>query len=206
MSLSIIGAGFGRTGTESLKKALEILGFGPCYHMFEVLPHPERVEMWRAAARGEVPNWDDAFSGYRSTVDWPAAFFWRELSEHFPKAKIILSVRDAESWYESMDNTILRGLRDSTDQNSVGLKMIANGVFGGEINDRDHIIATYEANIREVQSAFSSDRLLTLELGSGWEPLCQFLECPIPQDPFPSSNSSEGFASRVATARKPTST
>lgn len=199
MPLSIIGAGFGRTGTESLKKALEILGFGPCYHMFEVLPNPDRVATWRAAAIGQLPDWDQVFAEYNSTVDWPAAFFWRELAQHYPNSKIILSVREAEAWYESMSNTILPILRNSENQDSIGVKLIAEGVFGGDISDRDHMIDVFKKNISDVQTAFGQDRLLTLELGSGWEPLCQFLGCPIPDEAYPRGNNTDEFKGTVET-------
>ena len=197
MGLSIIGAGFGRTGTESLKKALEILDFGPCYHMFEVLPHPERVSTWRAAAAGELPDWNEVFSDFSATVDWPAAYFWRELSDYYPEAKIILSVRDSDSWYQSMDNTILPILRSSTEPESIGVKLIAEGVFGGKIDDRDHMIEVYNKNIADIQATFGQDRLLTLGLGSGWDPLCQFLGCPVPNQPYPRGNSSDQFSDNV---------
>ena len=197
MGLSVIGAGFGRTGTESLKKALEILGLGPCYHMFEVLPHPERIAIWRAAAAGNTPDWDEVFAGYNATVDWPGAYFWRELSAHFPKAKIILSVRDENAWYASMDKTILPILRTSEDPDSIGVKLIAERVFGGDIGDQDHIISTYKKNISDVQAEFGHDRLLTYELGSGWEPLCEFLDCPVPDQPYPHGNTTDDFQANV---------
>jgi len=197
MGLSVIGAGFGRTGTESLKKALEIIGSGPCYHMYEVLPDPERVAIWRAAASGDLPDWDQVFADYNATVDWPAAHFWRELSAYFPAAKIILSVRDADAWYDSMDKTILQILRNSEDPESIGMKLIADGVFGGNITDRDHMIAVYNKTISDVQAEFGSDRLLTYELGSGWEPLCEFLDCAIPDQSYPRGNSSEEFQGNV---------
>ncbi len=112
MSLSVIGAGFGRTGTASMKMALELLGFGPCHHMKEVTT-PQQNQYWLAAAMGQVMEWDRVFDGYGSCIDWPAAFFWRELSEYYPDAKILLTVRDSESWYQSMENTIFKVLKVS---------------------------------------------------------------------------------------------
>ena len=106
MTLDVIGAGFGRTGTMSLKVALEELGFGPCYHMSEVFAHPEHVELWRAAAQGKEVDWEQIFGGYRATVDWPACSFYGELMEKYPDAKVILTVRDPQRWYESAYNTI----------------------------------------------------------------------------------------------------
>ncbi len=198
MGLSVIGAGFGRTGTESMKLALETLGVGPCHHMKEVLANPEQVALWRAAARGDLPDWDEAFAGYGSAVDWPAAYFWRELSEHYPDAKILLTVRSAESWYESMSNTILKVIASSTDPSSIGVKMIGEGVFGGRFDDRAHAVAVYERNTADVQAAFSRERLLTCHLGDGWEPLCRFLGKPVPEVPYPLSNSTEEFKSSIA--------
>ncbi|MDX1528057.1 MAG: sulfotransferase [Gammaproteobacteria bacterium] len=193
MSLEVIGAGFGRTGTESMKLALEQLGFGPCHHMKEVLANPEQLQIWRAIARGDPPDWEAAFAGYGSAVDWPSAFFWRELSEVYPEAKIILTVRTSESWHKSMSNTIFKVLEASTDPESIGLKLIAERVFGGRFLDRDHAVAVYEKNNADVQAALEDDRLLVYHLGDGWEPLCRFLDRPVPDSPFPRSNSTAEF-------------
>jgi len=156
--------------------------------MHEVLADQDRVEMWRQAADGILPDWDKAFEGYGATVDWPGAYFWRELSEHFPDAKILLTTRDSASWYNSMEKTILDVVRNSTDPNSIATKLLGRNVFQGEFYDRDHIIGLYEKNIADVQAAFDDDRLLTFNLGDDWEPLCQFLECPVPDEPFPHTN------------------
>jgi len=193
MALSIVGAGFGRTGTTSMKMALETLGLGPCHHMKELLANTAQLALWRSVARGDDPDWGAAFAGYHCAVDWPSAFFWRELSAFYPHAKILLTVRDAESWYASMDKTILKTLRESTDPDSVSIKLIAERVFGGRLDDRAHAIAVYEKNTAEVQAAFDGDRLLTYKLGDGWEKLCRFLGKPVPDMPFPRSNSAEEF-------------
>lgn len=198
MGLSVIGAGFGRTGTESMKLALETLGLGPCHHMKEVLANPRQMALWRAAARGEIPDWDAAFAGYASAVDWPAAYFWRELSAYYPDAKILLTVRSAASWYESMSNTILKTLESSTDPDSIGLRMIGEGVFGGRLGDRAHAIAVYEKNTADVQATIPRQRLLTYHLGDGWQPLCRFLDKPVPEVPFPRTNSTKEFESFIA--------
>lgn len=193
MALAVIGAGFGRTGTESMKLALEQLGLGPCHHMKEVLGNPEQLNIWRAISGGATPNWDAAFAGYNSAIDWPSAFFWRELSEAYPRAKIILTVRSSQSWHKSISNTIFRVLDVTTDPGSIGAKLIAERVFGGRHRDREHAIATYERNIAEVQAAFDADRLLTYSIGDGWAPLCRFLNKPVPDQPFPRSNSTADF-------------
>lgn len=196
MALQIIGAGFGRTGTDSMKTALGMLGVGPCYHMSEVIGNEDRKEAWRAVAAGAPADWDAIFDGYRSTVDWPAAFFWRELAAHYPDAKILLTVRPAERWYDSMEQTILALLRDRPDPATVGSALVRDRVFGGNVTDRDHIIATYRRNIEEVQAAFGPDRLLTYEVGEGWERLCAFLGRPVPEVPFPHANDSATFRQR----------
>ena len=203
MTLKIIGAGFGRTGTESMKRALELIGFGPCYHMHEVLPDQGKVDAWRAIASGEPGDWDQVFSGYQATVDWPGAFVWRELAEHFPEAKILLTHRDSESWYRSMENTILEVLRSSTEPHTIAGRLLKKGVFNDQVWDRDHIIATFEKNVADVQAAFSDDRLLTYNIGDGWEPLCRFLDCPIPDQPFPHTNRPGDFhANRLSAERE----
>lgn len=127
MTLEVIGAGFGRTGTMSLKVALEELGFEPCYHMSEVFTHPEHVELWRAAAQGEPVEWEQIFGGYRATVDWPACTFYGELMENYPDAKVILTVRDPQRWYESAYNTIYTIDRRVGDERPVILGRLANG-------------------------------------------------------------------------------
>ena len=202
MVLSVIGAGFGRTGTESMKLALEALGKGPCHHMKEVLVDSEQIALWRSAAQGDLPEWEEAFAGYNSAVDWPTAYFWRELSEYYPDAKVLLTVRSADSWHESMTNTIFKTLKASTDPASIGLKLIGEGVFGGRLDDRAHAIAVYEKNIADVQAAFTQERLLTYHLGEGWEPLCQFLGEPVPNIPFPRSNPREQFGSMMSELNK----
>ncbi|USG62764.1 hypothetical protein NBZ79_07205 [Sneathiella marina] len=202
MALSIIGAGFGRTGTDSLKTALEMLGVGKCYHMHEVMLRQDRVDNWRAIARGETPDWDMIFQGYGATVDWPAAFYWRELSAYFPDAKILLSVRDAGRWYDSMEKTIFTTLRKTKDLESLGLRLIRDKVFAGNIDDRDHVIDSYQRNIADVQATFPPERLLTYETGSGWDPICKFLDVPVPEDAYPHKNQSNEFHQKIDTLNK----
>jgi len=193
MALEIIGAGFGRTGTDSMKRALEMIGFGPCYHMYEVAPHPDRYDRWLSVYNEDaVPKWDEIFADYRATVDWPAARYWRELADHYPSAKILLTVRSSESWYASMEKTIFVAMREPTEQQGMA-QALRDTVFDGDIDDKDHVIDVYERNIANVTAAFGSERLLTYELGSGWTPLCDFLGVPIPKTPYPSGNAVEEF-------------
>ncbi|MDP6953159.1 MAG: sulfotransferase [Alphaproteobacteria bacterium] len=193
MTLAVIGAGFGRTGTDSMKAALELLGFGPCHHMKEVLASEEQTRIWRAIAAGGTPDWDKVFADFNACVDWPSAFYWRQISAHWPEAKILLTVRDSESWYRSMEQTIFRVVRQGTDMESLGRKLIESQVFGGNIDDREAVIAAFERNTAEVQAAFGPDRLLTYHIGDGWEPLCRFLGVPVPDQDFPRTNSTAEF-------------
>ena len=154
MALKVFGIGFGRTGTESMKNALELLGQGPCYHMFEVLPHPDRVEAWVDLVKGRSPNWDLSFEGYNASVDWPGAYFWEEIAAHFPDAKLILTVRDAGEWYESMSKTILPLLKvSSEDPNGLANQMFIMRQFAGNIDDRAHIIDIYNRHNEAVESS-----------------------------------------------------
>jgi hypothetical protein len=201
MTLEIIGAGFGRTGTSSLKVALEHLGFGPAHHMFEVRDNPPQVQLWAAAARGERVDWDSIFSGYRSQVDWPGARYWRELAAHYPKAKVILTVRDPDEWFDSVEATILRLLaargqiEDPHLSSLVDMvhELIEIGEFSGRMTDREHAISVFRARIVEVQATIPTARLLTFDVSAGWEPLCAFLGCEVPAISFPRLNSSKQF-------------
>jgi hypothetical protein len=206
MTLQVIGAGFGRTGTNSLKLALEELGFGPCHHMFELRDHPQQLGFWQAAARGETPNWDQVFEGYKSQVDWPGARYWRELAAHFPDAKVILSVRPEESWFKSVMATIYPAMaahqsHESADRRArsqMAFETIVQQTFDGRMDDRDHAIAVFRRHIEDVQNSIPPERLLTYRAGEGWEPLCRFLGVAVPGTPFPRANTTEAFQAKVA--------
>lgn len=212
--LDVIGAGFGRTGTASLKAALERLGFGPCYHMFEVIAEPHRIDDWARAVDGEPVRWDDVFQGYRSTVDWPGTAFWRELTEVAPQAKVILTVRDPQRWYDSTYNTIYQlaqGDPDSApasvDGNDGSLlptitRMIWQGTFDGRFADRDHAIEVFERHNAEVQRAVDANRLLVYQVSQGWEPLCRFLDVEVPDEEFPHVNDSASLPELVEQVRR----
>lgn len=217
----MIGAGFGRTGTSSLKAALESLGFGPCYHMTEVFAHPQHAKVWRAAGRGEPVDWNDFLAGYESVVDWPACTFYGDLMREYPDAKVLLSVRDAERWYESTRNTIyeisrvIGGSRLSrTVFGVIGLlvpaarevgsmtgEVIWRGTFDGRFENRDHAIGVYERHNEEVRRRVPSDRLLVYEVKQGWGPLCDFLGVPEPDEPFPRLNDTAEFRRGIVAMR-----
>jgi hypothetical protein len=200
MVLKVIGAGFGRTGTMSLKMALEELGFGPCHHMIEVIRSPAQVDFWEAAAHGAPGNWDAALGAYRSAVDWPTAHYWRELAEAYPDAKIILSHRKPQGWWASFSETILKALaaRDQMPTPELRRNMtaaheiIVNQTLGGR-TDEASALAAFARRMAEVQATIPPERLLVFDVREGWEPLATFLGCPVPATPFPRSNSREEF-------------
>jgi hypothetical protein len=193
MSIKVIGTGFGRTGTDSMREALTVLGFGLCHHMSEVFAHEEQKRLWRAFAQGAAPDWNEVFAGYSSCMDWPSAFYWRELMTFYPDAKIVLTYRSPESWWESFEKTILIGINKSVDPESLGLALIAKKVFGGWPGDRAHAMSVYEANVRAVMDTVSPVRLLVHKLGDGWEPLCAHLGVAVPDQPYPSRNAQGDF-------------
>ncbi|TIN50503.1 MAG: sulfotransferase family protein, partial [Mesorhizobium sp.] len=193
MTIRVIGTGFGRTGTDSMREALTMLGFGPCHHMSEVMAHAEQKRLWRALAQGAAPDWNRLFAGYKSCVDWPSVHYWRELIEVFPQARVILTWRSPESWWESFAKTILPAVIDSQDQESLGVALVTKQVFGGRPQDRAHAIAVYEANIEAVLKTVPAERLLVHKLGDGWVPLCAHLGVPVPDEPYPNRNTTKEF-------------
>ncbi len=204
MALDVIGAGFGRTGTLSLKLALEQLGYTKCYHMLEVAEHPEHVSMWRDTARGVMPDWDLLFDGYRAAVDWPSCNTWDRQLEHYPNAKVILSRRDATQWYTSVMNTIYPSsvqwreeLGETHPRAALAFEVIWDGVFDGRMDDADHVIGVYEAHNQRVIDAVPDHKLLVFEPSDGWEPLCRFLDVPVPQTPYPRTNTTRQFQERM---------
>ena len=201
MALEIVGAALGRTGTNSLKLALEHLGFGPCHHMFEVRDHPEQLPYWQAAARGDLPDWDEVFANYRACVDWPSARFWREIAAHYPDAKVLLTQRDPDKWFDSVHATIYPVIMSGEEREpshfrdtlEMAREIIVEQTFGGRLDDRDHAIAVFRAYEEEVRRTIAPERLLAYDVSQGWEPLCTFLEVPVPDTPFPRTNTSEEF-------------
>jgi len=208
MALEIIGAGLGRTGTLTLKLALERLGFAPCHHMTEVFANPGQVPFWNRAAAGETVDWDEVYGPYRATVDWPGCHFWRELAAAYPAAKVILSRRDAERWAESISSTILPSLQQAgLERNAIpeghpmgfAGRIILEKTFGFDFS-RDNVLAAYEGHNAAVLAAIPAERLLVFEPSMGWQPLCAFLGVPAPDEPFPRTNSREEFWAMVEKA------
>ncbi len=202
MSLKVIGAGFGRNGTNSLRLALNELGFGPCHHMYEVSDdNPEQIAKWNAVADGTLRDWDQVFDGYQSQVDWPGCRYWQKLAEYYPDAKVILSVRDPDAWVSSFLATIApyiaeRGNHGDDMRNQkadMAYKIIADQTFGGDFTTPGHLKQVYLDHIAKVQATIPAARLLTYDVREGWDPLCAFLGVPVPDTPFPNTNSSKEF-------------
>ena len=204
MSVKVIGAGFGRTGTLSLKFALEKLGFDKCYHMMEVGLNPGHQKRWMEIAEGQSVDWQALMQGYQATVDWPSANFWQEQMDAFPDAKVILSLRDADKWYESVMNTIwkMSSAGESSDDPErrkgaeMAFKVIWEPVFDRRMEDKEHVIACYEAHNQKVIDTVPAEKLLVYQPGDGWQPLCDFLDVPVPDEDYPRVNSTEEFTTR----------
>ena len=198
MTLKVIGSGLGRTGTMSLKLALEQLGFGRCHHMVEVFMQPESVPLWVAAGAGK-PDWPAIFAGYQSVVDYPGCKFWRELMDYYPDAKVLHSTRDPDQWFESTQATIFApgSAADNPPEPMRPFFEVVAGEFKGRLHDRSFMIDYFNRHTEAVLAAVPKDRLLVFEAAQGWTPLCAFLGVPVPDTPFPQQNSREEFQARV---------
>ncbi|AQZ67209.1 unnamed protein product [[Actinomadura] parvosata subsp. kistnae] len=216
MGLRVVGAGFPRTGTTSLRKALERLLGAPCYHMEELFARPGDAAVWRDACAGTLPDWDGFLAGYAAGVDWPVSWFWRELSAAYPDALVLLSRRESpERWYESMDRTVLQGARHLMGGGPAGerppllagsaeqadaMQDVIRALFGGAFGDpydRDRIVAAYERHLAEVRATVPAHRLLEWQPSEGWEPVCAALGVPVPDEPFPHENTTAQAQARI---------
>jgi hypothetical protein len=213
-NMQVIGAGFGRTGTLSFKKALEQLGFGPCYHMEDMIRRSEDMETWLAAGQGRPVDWRELFAGYRAAMDFPASLYYKELLQAFPDAKVVLTVRDPEQWYASMFRTAYTMMELNTPAwvrrfvppykrfaDLIDL-LIWDGLFAGRFADREYAINVYNWHIEDVKRNVPADKLLVYNVRDGWEPLCAFLGCPVPAEmPFPYVNDQQAVQRQMLMAR-----
>ena len=204
MALKVVGTGLGRTGTMSMKLALEQLGFGRCHHMVEVFMHPESVPLWVEAGEGK-PEWDKIFAGYGSVVDYPGATFWRELTDFYPDAKVLHTTRDPEAWFESTQATIFApgGVADGPPPPMAKFFATVSRELGDKRHDRAFMVDYFKRHDEAVRRAIPADRLLVYQAGQGWDPLCKFLGVPVPDTPYPQENSRAEFQARAASHEGP---
>jgi hypothetical protein len=213
--MKLIGAGMPRTGTLTQKVALEMVGLGPCYHMVDVLADLDQAKLWQRALDGEAP-WGQIFDGFNSTVDWPGGYFYRELIDVYPEAKVLLSVREPQAWERSMRDTVWavrhgeslvrllssaqahvnpqwRGFLEMIDR----LVWEGEGTFASGHAEPQQLIDTMIRHNQEVEGNVPSERLLVWSVEEGWQRLCEFLEVPVPEQPFPHVNDRTEFLNRV---------
>lgn len=212
MTLRVIGAGFARTGTGSLQQALDDLGFGPTYHMNEVFQNPSHVQTWLDYADTNTADWDDLFADYRSVTDFPASCAWKALYEAYPDALVVLTVRDPNAWWTSTSEVIyptrtmfpiwLRRLVPFT-QRWLDMvdRLVWSGIFDGRFEDQAYATKVFEEHVDAVKAHCDPERLLVFEASEGWQPLCEFLDVPVPAGPFPHVNDAASLQRRFAGIR-----
>ena len=216
VKVKVIGAGWGRTGTSSFKKALEILGFGPCYHMTEVFKQKDQshwLEFSGNPSKRKLLHSILGENGYISTCDFPSSPYWKEQLALYPDAKVILTARDPEKWYQSCINTIFL-MCYNYPMSSLGIKLcywfrIMPGSFRDMLHaiidkrsfhedwNKENVIQCYNEYCQDVIKTCPPEKLLVFEVSEGWEPLCKFLEVPVPKEPFPHVNDTQQFQSHV---------
>jgi len=214
--LRVVGAGLGRTGTHSLKVALERLLGAPCYHMAEVFKRPQDIPVWNAAIKGEPIDWRALFADYAAVVDWPAAAFWPQIAEVFPDAIILLSVRDADGWWKSASGTIFSmGLRKPRPDDDAGrglpshlppgFPQMVSGMFRDTFSpdylEEAAAKAAFDRHNADVRKRAPANRLVEWRVTDGWAPLAAALGVPVPDEPFPLTNTSEQFRARAGLDR-----
>ena len=213
MSIKIIGAGFPRTGTTTLKTCLETLGHSKVYHMKELLVNPERLHHWKTLDETGDTDWDALYNGYDATVDFPGYPWYKEHMKRFPEAKVILTVRDFESWHKSVDKTVFRAgpqtpgekikmmgklLMSSRARKVVKCIKFFKKIFfaeelKGKFEDKVFAKKVWDDHIAEVKSFVPADKLLVYDVRDGWGPLCKFLGVEEPAEPLPHLNKKENF-------------
>jgi hypothetical protein len=202
MPVRLVGAGLPRTGTHSLKVALEQLLGSPCYHMIEVFRQLEHVPLWHQAIKGDTPEWRALLGGYGAAVDWPASAFWKELADAYPDAVVLLSVRDTpEAWWKSADETVFEGMRrEHPPAFAAWLDMcldLLRSRFTPQWEDSRSAMEAYAHHNDEVRSTIPKDRLVEWRPGDGWAPICSALDLPIPDEPFPHVNTTAEFRANL---------
>jgi len=203
MALKVVGAGLGRTGTNSLKLALEKLLDGPCYHMYEAARRDPDTPVWERAVRGEAVEWTTFLEDYVASVDWPACAFWEQIQAANPQSFVLLSTREsAHAWWESMQHTIIPRLHQAavdepeTTRRREMMKALMRERFTADWTEREPAIAAYDRHGAQVRRTVARERLIDWRTGDGWEPICAALALPVPDEPFPHVNTAAEFRSR----------
>lgn len=200
--MKLINVGLARTGTTSLKAALEKLGYSPIYHTFDLFTNSKHMDIWEGAYEGQQVDWRAFYSGYE-VADWPAGLFYKEIITAHPEAKVMISVRDPESWYESIYGIFKQGMNINFPipivkriKNFI-INYPAKELFQGRIDDREFMVQFYQDYVEEVKAFVPADNLLIFSVTEGWEPLCEFLGVDVPEEPFPRVNTRGGFKGMV---------
>ncbi|MBT8257500.1 MAG: sulfotransferase family protein [Bacteroidia bacterium] len=213
MSIKIIGAGCPRTGTTTLKRSLETLGYSRVYHMKELLVNPQRLKYWEQLDATGDTDWDALYDGFDATVDFPGYPWYKEHMKRYPDAKVILTVRDFDSWYKSVDSTVFRAgpqtpgekikmltklLLSSRARKVVKcIKFFKRTFFADRLHnkfgDKEYARKFWEGHIEDVKASVPADNLLIYDVRDGWGPLCAFLGVAEPADPLPHLNKKENF-------------
>ncbi|GAA1511329.1 sulfotransferase family protein [Streptomyces synnematoformans] len=207
--LKLINAGLGRTGTTSLQVALERLGYGPCYHMFDIVSNEERLAEWEGiVCDGKQPDWPSLFDGFASIVDGPPSLHYAQIMKAFPEAKVVLTVRDAEGWYRSTHDTlyqfVVRNRQNPPEAGTRQARMFRminvlmwDGLLNGRFDDGQYAMDVYRRYNQDVIDSVPADRLLVYDVQQGWEPLCTFLGADVPAEEFPHVNSTASMRERM---------
>ena len=213
MSIKIIGAGFPRTGTTTLKRSLETLGCTRVYHMKELLVNPVQLHFWETLAETGTTNWEGLYDGFDATVDFPGYPWYKEHMKQYPDAKVILTVRDFESWYKSVNSTVFRaGPQTPIEKIKMMGKLLSSsrarkvvkcikffkriffaGELQGQFEDKSFAEKVWNDHIKEVKSIVPEGKLLVYDVRDGWPPLCKFLGVDEPSEPLPHLNKKENF-------------
>jgi hypothetical protein len=222
MSIKIIGAGFPRTGTNTLRESLEKLGYVKTYHMKNLLLHPENLQYWTRLNETGTTEWDELYNGYQATVDFPAYPWYKEHMKQYPDAKVILSVRPFEKWHDSVYSTIWQAQNPSElERMEMQKKLAANPRLGsvmkcvqfakeiimekhfqGKFLDKAFAEEVFNKHIEDVKAYVPADKLLVFDVSEGWEPLCKFLGVPEPTEPLPHTNKKEDFKAMLGEIMK----
>jgi len=218
MSIKIIGAGFPRTGTNTLRESLEMLGFNKTYHMKQLLVHPENLHYWTTLRETHTTDWDGLYDGYEATVDFPCYPWYKEHMKRYPDAKVILSLRPFEDWYTSFSSTIWKAQNPPPEQQAAMAERVASDPrlqkvmkvmdfakvaiihdhFQDRFADKEYMENVFNDHNEEVKNYVPADKLLVYDVREGWEPLCKFLDVEVPGEPLPHTNKKEDFQAMVA--------